>query len=244
MRSDDLVPVLAPAKPQGLGSRQGVVVSWNQFTAENVVQVGGSLFEDLPCLNTSEASLLTAGDVVVVITLGSSWAVLGRLVIPGSPEAVTSIQSITNRIHVQGDASSGTRSPGGGFGDLAGGTAVGPQITVTVGPSGRVLAFWSCDLGETGNWQSNVGCNVSVAVSGASTVAASEDYALGLGYQHPVSPAAGNALAANNIQGAGMHVFTGLNQGSTTFTMQYQCSGATPSNPVTFRERELALFVL
>lgn len=243
-RSDDLVPLLAPGRSTAPGYRQGVVVSWDQNTAENIISVGGALLENLPILNTSEASLLQVNDVVVLTTLNGSWAILGRVIIPGTPEAASSIQSITNRIHVASNVNFGTRTPGTGYGDLAGGTSVGPEITVNVGTSGRVLAIWSCQLGATLNWQSNVSANASIEVSGATTIAASSNYAVGMGQQHPISPATGAALSADLIQAASIHVFTGLNPGSTTFTMKYESGGATPSNPVRFSQRELALFVL
>jgi hypothetical protein len=103
MRSDDLTPLLSGKHTVGTGFRQGVIITWNPDTAENTVSVAGSVLTNLPILNTSEASLLDTGDVVAVITMGSSFAILGRLVIPGTPQAVTSIQSITNRIQAAED---------------------------------------------------------------------------------------------------------------------------------------------
>lgn len=83
MYSDDLVPLFmdpAPVQPW----RQGVVVSFNQLTGANVIDVAGTLLADLPLLNMGDTINLAVGDVVVVAKFGTSWAVLGRVVTVGS----------------------------------------------------------------------------------------------------------------------------------------------------------------
>lgn len=241
MRSDSLVPLLAGPPPNDTGFRQGVVVAWDQNTAENLVLVGGTLLENLPALNTSEASILAEGDVVVCVKWGRSWAVLGRVIIPGTAEAASSIQSITNRILAARDGASGTRNSTS-FGDLTGAN-VGPSVTATVGTSGRVLAFWGAGMGFTGSFQEDTGCDVGLELTGANTQAASSGFALGLGTQHPTSPATGAATSSQYIQASNMHLYTGLDPGATTFTMKYRCDN-NPSNATAFAQRELALFVL
>lgn len=245
-RSSDLVPYLSLPRHSGNGVsfRQGVVVAWDQNTAENVIRVGGTLLENLPCLNTTEASLIVPNDVVSILISGGTWAVMGRFIVPGTPAAASAISSITSRIKVARIGGSGTRAVGAGYGDLAGGTDVGPEIEVNVGLSGRVLGMWSCQLGSTGAWQTNVGANASVELSGANAIAASSSYAVGYGYQHPTSPTSGYALSSDLIQASTIHVFEGLDPGLTTFTMKYEISGATPSNAGIFGQRELALFLL
>lgn len=102
--------------------------------------------------------------------------------------------------------------------DLA---TVGPTVTVTTGTS--ALAFMAARI-------SNSGANTSwasVAVSGSSSVAASD------------------AWAAEN-QGTDIvvstrgHLFTGLNAGSNTFTAKYKAGGST----ATFVDRELIVIPL
>jgi hypothetical protein len=85
---------------------------------------------------------------------------------------------------------------------------VGPAATVTVGASGIVLIGWNVGFG-TGNGLT------SVAVSGATTIAASESYALGSGG------------VSGGLQLGRTYVFTGLTAGSTTFTVQYRASTGT-----------------
>lgn len=242
MRSDNLAPLLATSQAAGVGARKGVVVSWDQETAENVVLVGGQLFENLPVLNTSEAAILATGDVVTLMTLNGSWAILGRLTIPGTPEAVTGIQAITKRISAANDPAVGTRIAST-YGDLTG-ADIGPFVTVTVGSSGRALAFWACDEGYTGAYQHAATANCSVEVSGATTRAASDSYALSMALGNPASGNTGFALSSLSLQAAAMHLFVGLNPGSTTFTMKYRNPGNDPANASEFSQRELAVFVL
>lgn len=244
-RSSDLVPYLTPPDGRsgsgGVGWAKGVIVSWNRLTAENTVLVRGAIVENLPILNTSEAAILQAGDVVGLLSFGPTWGILGRFTIPGTPEAVSGIEAITNRITASRDGTSGTRNSTS-FGDLSG-TDVGPALEVTVGPSGRVLAIWSCAMGFTGANQEDTGCDAGLALTGANVQSAATAYALGFNTQHPTAPATGAALSSEYLQAANMHIYTGLNPGATTFTMKYRCDN-NPSNPTTFSQRELALFVL
>ena len=88
-------------------------------------------------------------------------------------------------------------------------TTPGPAVTVTVRGSGiAVVGF---------NTQVAAGAGiafVSVAVSGATTTAASDDWGLG-------------SSAALNTAFGRTYVFTGLAAGSTTFTLQYRSASGT-----------------
>lgn len=242
MRSDDLVPLLAPSPGPAVGFRQGVIVSWNPDNAENTVFVGGSLIENLAILNTSEASLLSVGDVVGILTAGPTWAILGRFTYPGTPEAVSSIQSITNRIQAAKVFGTGTRNSTD-WGDLTG-TDVGPSVTIRVGSSGRALVFWSAEIGQTGTWNVKDTPHVGVEISGASTVAAADGAALNYNFEFPASGADGYAKLSSWIQFATFHLFTGLNAGDNTFTLKYRHDGLSPAGSVSFNAREIAVFAL
>lgn len=139
MRSDDLVPLLVPP-PQavGLGFRQGVIQTWNPANAENTVLVGGTLLQNLPILNTAEALLLGAGDVVGILTYQSSWWILGRITIPGTPQAVATLGSgmVSARV-VGGVAISNTGSMA-----LNG----GPSVATRVLRTGRVYIIASAGM--------------------------------------------------------------------------------------------------
>jgi hypothetical protein len=235
MPGDDLVPLLIPSNAPTVGFRQGVVLAWNQDTAENTVQVAGSILTDLPILNTSEAQLLEPGAVVGIMTAGSSWFVMGRITVPGTADAASALSLVSRRIQASSDTAQGTRSATT-YGDLTG-AAVGPAVTLTVSSSGKALAFWSADHGETGGWETDVQDGVSVAVSGATTVAASASFAIG----HRLTAQSATGSFSYGTQTTGMHLFTGLNAGVHTFTLEYR-SGT--GQTIQFRERELAVFAL
>lgn len=248
MRSDDLVPLLQPARgvPSGpaVGFRQGVIVTWNRETAENTVLVAGTLMTNLPILNTSEASLLDTGDVVGILTAGPTWAIMGRFTYPGTPEAVSAIKAITNRIVASANSGSGSRNSTV-FGDLTG-TAVGPSVTTTIGPSGRALALWSAEMGNTsGGYMVKNTPHVGVELSGANTRLADKFEALNFNLEHPeTGTAIFDALSVFWFQGATFHLYTGLNPGDTTFTMKYCHDGLNPAASMNFNSREIAVFTL
>lgn len=249
MRSDDLAPLLAASPGPAVGYRQGVIVTWDPDTAENTVSVGGTLFTNLNILNTSEASILAAGDVVGILTLPGTWAILGRLTIPGTPEAVSSIQSITNRIQAAQDATNGTRNSTS-WGDLTG-TAVGPSVEIRVGSSGRVLAFWSCEFGQTTvagtatlQSQRKNTPHVGIALSGANTATPNEWESLNANIDFATTTGDDAAVLQFWLQAGTMHLYTGLAAGLTTFTMKYRHDGLTPAGDSNFNARELAVFAL
>lgn len=248
-RSDDLVPLLAPSGGAHVGFRQGVVVSFNQETAENIIRVGDTLLTNLAILNTSEAALLEPGHVVSILTSGSTWGILGRFTIPGSPEAASALKAVTNRIHAASDASTGIRNSST-YGDLTG-PDPGPSITVNVGLGGRALVFWSCEIGqalETGtsiiDFPTENNPHVGIQVSGATTIAPNDGVALNSHIQLPTSGFPGHATLSHWMQAAMMHLYEGLNPGSTTFTMKYRSDGIVPTADVVFESREIALFLL
>lgn len=89
--------------------------------------------------------------------------------------------------------------------DLA---TVGPAVTVTTGVS--ALALFSAEMG---NSTANATL-LSVAVSGATTLAASENYR-----------AVDNTTSG--VTGFNHKFFTGLTAGSNTFTLKYRVGGGT-----------------
>lgn len=86
MRSSDLVPVIVPPPMDGLGFRQGEVISFDSATGANTIDVGGTQLADVPMLNSGEAVALKAGHIVALLTWKSSWWVLGRVTLPGSDQ--------------------------------------------------------------------------------------------------------------------------------------------------------------
>jgi hypothetical protein len=82
MRSEDLVPLLASKPSQSVGLRQGVVLTWDSATGENTIDVGGATMENLTFLSDGTVPNYVTDDVVILLTFGSTWAVLGKFVTP------------------------------------------------------------------------------------------------------------------------------------------------------------------
>lgn len=226
MRSDDLAPLLAPPAGPTVGFRQGVIREWNQATAENTVEVGGALLTNLPILNTSEALLLQPGDVVGIRTVGASWYIEGRITVPGTPAAASAMRAISDRmvtdVNVNFDSTSSSN-----WGDLA---SVGPQVTVTIGPSRKCLVLIGARFSGA-----DLNAEMSFEVTGASSLA-------------PV----GYRAAAARIPATGVGVFTparsvyltnadGLQAGVNTFTAKYRAIAGTTA---LFTDRTMVVWPL
>lgn len=100
-------------------------------------------------------------------------------------------------------------------------TTPGPEVTVTTGTTALVL--FGCRMS---NSLADVMNRASVAVSGATTIAASDTWAL-----------RDSGRSATKVARSCMaHLFTTLNAGSNTFTMQYDVASASTG---TFQSRHL-----
>jgi hypothetical protein len=104
-------------------------------------------------------------------------------------------------------------------------TTPGPALTLTTGTIAIVMFSASMSNNST-----NSATFTSVAVSGASSVAASDAWCLLFD---------GNA-ASNFSRGTGAHIFTGLTAGSNTFTMKYKVGSSTGN----FSNREINVIPL
>lgn len=88
MIGDDLTGLLGPGDGPEFGFRQGTVVSFNIIGGQNEIDVGGTVLTDLPFLNPGGYTILQPGDVVVLVRMRSSWAILGRVTTPGGTKAI------------------------------------------------------------------------------------------------------------------------------------------------------------
>lgn len=228
--TDDLSPLFAPSTPTGAGYRQGIIRAWNPLTAENTVEVGGALVDNLPILNTTESLLLAPGDVVGILTAGPSWCILGRLTVPGTPEAASAQQALTNPIraaviNTQESTASTT------YGDLA---TVGPQVTVTIGRSGKCLVIINSQMGYATATDTG-GCKASFVASGANTLTTSGQRSINMGLK------TGAPSTYRVDQFGATFYLDGLNPGATTFTMKY---GAQNGATADFSDRVLVVMPL
>lgn len=101
----------------------------------------------------------------------------------------------------------------------------GPTVTVPVGPSGKVLVIWS--LGMYSATTTDKYCGIQLSGANSST------------------PILNDALRRDGASFDGTQsrqkLFTGLNQGNTTFTMVYRTSGAITAN---FFQRRITVIAL
>lgn len=98
---------------------------------------------------------------------------------------------------------------------LSGTPGTNPSITVTTGT--RCKVWYGARSSNATNGAPSL---MSVAVSGATTVAASDDYA------HMTES---DTSSLDEFQFTQMHLFTGLTPGSNTFTLQYKVGSGTGS---------------
>lgn len=135
----------------------------------------------------------------------------------------TGPNAITTRVPTQASISTSQSTTSASYVDL---TTVGPRVTVDTGTTAMVW-FAASHAHNADNNES--AC--SVAVSGASTVAASN------AWQHSTDGVA----AGNFVRGSSFHTFTGLTVGSNTFTMKYRVGA---SGTASFRDREIVVLPL
>lgn len=213
--TDDLAPLFAPTPTPGLALRQGVIVAWNPITAENTVNVDGVQLADLPVLNTSEAVLLAPGDVVAILASGraaQSWAILGRLTIPGTPAAASALSAVSAGI-AAGVVNTLESTSSTTFGDLA---TVGPSATVTIRPSGKALVIVSVQMGSS-SVGTTIGAATAFEASGATTLGTSSARSVSWYEDH------GAVTSATRVdQFGGTFYVVGLDPGLTTFTLKYR----------------------
>lgn len=135
----------------------------------------------------------------------------------------TGPNAIATRVPTQNYVGTSEATTSTAYADLA---TPGPSVTVTTGTIAIVLfsAAVSTSVSDSAS------CS-SVRVSGASSVAANDAWAI----------QADGISAGNYIRYAMAHFFTGLVPGVNTFTLQYRVSS---SNPATFRQRELSVIPL
>lgn len=225
-----------PAGPsQNVKFRQGTILSFNPNTLQNTVSVGGATLTDLPVLGVAEASTLVPGAVVGIQVVGEadsakSMSIIGRSVIPNTPDAVSAItllnQSIFTAAVLTGETCS---SPSPTYTDLA---TVGPVVTLNVGPSGRILIIASAQI----QWAAAdvSGAFFDVVFSGANTRNTNEpaDPLVG-SHENWVTTAGAQTVDITTV--TAQAVFSGLNTGVTTVKMVYAKEAAATLNPQIFR---------
>ncbi|WP_146605704.1 hypothetical protein [Micromonospora craterilacus] len=246
MRGDDMVPFLLPPDGDGLGFRQGVVVEWNPDTAKNKIAVAGAVVEDLPIFNTSEALLITPGAVVGILTAGRTWFVLGRITIPGTPEAASALQMITTAT----DAVSSFIRVTSTYPDyVSAPDGLGPTVPVRIGPNRRALIILSAqmqfasDVGAAPPQYRNgrVGYRITQVSTGTVTAPPSDDRKLLM----QTNGQENTLFAASLVSVASGFMFPAA--GEYTVEMMYSAlnlGGADAAGQIAFSSRMLAVIPL
>ena len=245
LRGNELDDLFAPppdGQAQPVTYRQGTVIAWDRNTLANVINVGGSLFTDLPVMGVAESQTLTAGSVVGIHCVGGTsetWSIIGRSVIPGTAEAAEAVSLLNGLIYPASVAA--TEATGSTtYADL---TTIGPRVTVPVGPSGRLLVIGTADV----SWADVAGVAIlaggifGIALSGANTATAFALEGDFFGAAYRDTSVTGGAQLDGNVEQAvtAACVLSGLNVGDTTVLMRYRCFINPPN--VSFGHRTLTV---
>jgi len=240
---DALTDILtaAPAGPaQPMSYRQGTIVEWNPLTAENKVNVGGTIVEDIPILNTTEALLLSPGAVVGLMIVGSTWAIIGRLIVPGTPDAASALNAVLTD---SADVFTLETTTSDTYTDL---TTEGPTLPdVIVGASRRLLVLVSTEIrgiALQGASIRSAGGFMSFDLAGATTQAASDANCAEAFIRYNDSPDTFGTDIELRISATRAVLLTGLNPGSHSLTAKYR--SAVAGVTATFFQRSLIAIVI
>lgn len=110
----------------------------------------------------------------------------------------------------------------------------GPSVTLTTGTE-AIIAVSARTSNNQANANADSGrCYVGFAVSGSSTVSASDNYAA---FQNQIH-------TSHEQNTSGVFYLSGLTAGSNTFTLKYRVGGALASGTGTFSARHISVFAL
>lgn len=233
--SDDLTPLFGGQPGPGVGFRQGIIRAWNPLTAENTVEVGGALMTNLTVFNTSEIRVLAPGDTVGIVAVGTggakTYGILGRMLIPGTADAAKIIDTLRG-----GSITSAFAAGSGSFvgeqatpANLPG--SFGPQMTVDIGPSGRLLVIGSAKIDSS---------------NGVLAAMYAQINATPVTFNHLMATTALIQDAPNDltIGSASVREYSGLATGPATITAKYMAEFAAPGVETSFTARALVAIPL
>jgi hypothetical protein len=214
VRSDDIsqdIRIKPPTGERDLGMRIGFVLSWDESTGENLVDIEGQTFENLNVVQGGIGIQYQPNDVVVVMRNKTTYFIWGKVAAPGAG-AANQIRS--SSIQTNESTSSVT------YVDLA---TPGPQLTTTIGSSKRALVIFSAGISAQGNpVNAYVGGSASFAVSGKSSVATGTFSLSAMTYSQDASRTVG--VSQTVTRSLLLTASDGLQSGESTFAMQYHTS--------------------
>lgn len=168
-------------------------------------------------LTATANTALTASQWNASVRDNLNETAVAKATVQGSHFVGTAANAIAERIPAAAFVTTSETTASTSYVDLA---TVGPAITATTGAMAMVGLY-------TRQSNGTAGANVwtSMAVSGATTLAASDNFALS--YDSPVT--------GSTVYHGTVHMQTGLTPGSNTFTHKYRASSGTG----TFNQRRL-----
>lgn len=194
-----------PTGSSDIGFHTGQIVSWDESSGTNVVTVQGVNLSNLKALQGGIGILYQAGDVVGIIRFQTTYFVLGKVAAPGAGAAnqirSAAVNTAVNNVNVAQ------------WNDLPG--SPGPTLSnVYIGSSRRCLVLMTCLMDVSG-----VEGYMSVAISGASTIAPSGNTGLQTGFIG--IPSGAPVVTAQSAANFVLTSTDGLNSGFHTFTAKY-----------------------
>jgi hypothetical protein len=161
-------------------------------------------------------SAFTAADFNTYVRDNLNETAVAKATTAGRIFVSTGLNSLAERAVASQTNNTMSTTSSTSYGDLD--ASVGPVVTVETGSS--ALVFWSAQMRNDTQGQS---VYTSIAIGGASTVSASDAWALNF---EQTAGSAGDVVATGDISRASAaYMFTGLIPGDNVFACQYKVSG-------------------
>jgi hypothetical protein len=88
--------------------RQGTVISFNPVDGTNTVNVSGTVLTNLPMLLTGAETDYSVGDHVMLLVLGNTYMIVGKVAVPGSSSYASASQAFASSSNVVTNVGSST----------------------------------------------------------------------------------------------------------------------------------------
>jgi len=203
----------------------GQIISWNENTNQNLVQVNGTVLQNLLVLQQGSNVQYFPGDTVFLLKMDDSYVIMGKLGLPGQ-NATSQIQTATAGGVVILGPTAGVWTA---FADN------GPALSVQVGASCKVAVTWSADVSSN---QSDI--EIGWKISGASNVAPGpfQGTTVHKGGQGGAAPP---PTEGDNLMGFYTLQSNGINPGQNNFQMMYRVTVTGTGTGVAVGTRLLAV---
>ena len=255
--SDDLAQIMVAPDREHVGFAEGIIRSWDPETFRSTIAVRGSDLHDLPVASGVEALTYQPGDVVLL----SRWkprsgrgsatyriGMGGRVIVPGSDAAERAIAFMQTSLagalsaqifadRVDSDTVTATEGTGStSFTDL---DTVGPQVTLNVSEARKAIVWLSSRMDVVNDVNLVDTKNVSVEVSGASSIPPVFVNSLTLHHANNNTEFSSLIRVRASVQ-VTLTADDGLNAGTNTFTAKYRTGETT----FPFSERTITVMAL